>query len=160
MTPRLVARFEAKVTKGDACWLWQARLDKKGYGRFSVGGRQGGMRLAHRVSWEFNRGEIPAGLCVLHKCDNPRCVNPDHLFLGTQLENIADCQGKGRDRRGEFPSQAGTANSQAKLTEAEVREIRGLRGKLSQRGIAKRFGVNQATIGKILTGKRWQEVKP
>lgn len=85
-------RFWAKVEKGPDCWEWKA-FRNKGYGKFTYNGR---MYLAHRLSWILTNGPIPDGLGVLHSCDNPPCVNPDHLFLGTQLDNMRDASNKGR----------------------------------------------------------------
>lgn len=88
-------RFERYVAKQpNGCWLWTASLDKKGYGKATVNG--GGWKLAHRVAWELYRGEIPDGLCACHACDTPACVNPEHLFIGTQQDNVDDMARKGR----------------------------------------------------------------
>lgn len=96
----LADRFWSKVKKTDTCWLWQAQLNNKGYGRFffysKVGGRTSCGEYAHRVSWLMTHGDIPDGLRVLHVCDVPNCVRPDHLFLGTQEDNMRDCSRKGR----------------------------------------------------------------
>ena len=91
----IIERFWPKVRKadGDGCWEWQASRMPKGYGRLGISGV---MVLAHRVSYELNIGPIQAGLFVLHKCDNPSCVRPDHLFLGTQADNVHDAKAKGR----------------------------------------------------------------
>lgn len=101
----LAARFWSKVDKdgpvhpllGTSCWLWRASVNPhNGYGRIHVGGKFGTVLLAHRVAFVLSRGEIPAGLRVLHRCDNPRCCNPDHFMLGTQLDNVHDAIRKGR----------------------------------------------------------------
>jgi len=82
------------------CWLWDGYLDGRGYGRLGKGGRSGGLIGAHRFSWELCNGSIPEGLSVLHKCDIPICVNPEHLFIGTQQDNIDDMIKKGRHLEG------------------------------------------------------------
>lgn len=89
-------RFWAKVRLSDGCWEWTASLSSQGYGMLKVGGKHGAAMRAHRLSWLLHHGEIPAGQCVLHHCDNRLCVRPDHLFLGSQLDNIADRDKKGR----------------------------------------------------------------
>lgn len=89
-------RFWSKVLKGtdQECWLWNASRIKDGYGKFSVSGVY---QQSHRISWQLTNGPIPDGLCVLHRCDNPPCVNPNHLFLGTNLDNVRDMFAKGRN---------------------------------------------------------------
>jgi hypothetical protein len=92
-------RFWANVQKGDGCWEWQASCLRSGYGQFRVNGRN---RPTHQVAWELSNGPIPKdparrrSVCVLHKCDNRRCVNPEHLFLGSHADNVRDCVSKGR----------------------------------------------------------------
>lgn len=87
-------RFWARVSVGNGCWLWDANVTKKGYPNLWLEGRQ--HVYAHRFSYALHVGPIPDGMSVLHKCDTPSCVNPAHLFLGTQLENVRDCRDKGR----------------------------------------------------------------
>lgn len=86
-------RFIAKIEKTQSCWLWTGPLSQSGYGRASRGTKK---VRAHRASYELFVGPIPEGMCVLHKCDIPRCVNPDHLFIGTHLDNMRDMESKGR----------------------------------------------------------------
>ena len=143
----LELRFWEKVRKTETCWLWTGALNG-GYGWIGTGiGTSSG--LAHRISWELANGRPPIGVNVCHRCDNPLCVRPDHLFLGDQYANMADRQAKRRGAHGD------TASS-VKLTAAQVREIRTLaaRGDLSQREIGVRFGVRQNTVSRILSGKR------
>lgn len=131
------------------CWLFLGVL-VRGYGRVRVGT---GVIGAHRFMWERANGSIPDGLCVLHRCDVPACVNPDHLWLGTNADNMADCVAKGRQARGE-------RHGRSKLTEADVRAIRAAvaRGEFHGR-IAARFGVGNQLVSRIATGRSWAHVK-
>jgi hypothetical protein len=139
-----------KVDGATGCWNWTAGKDKNGYGQFSPYRRQN-MR-AHRASYELHREPIPEGLCVCHRCDNPSCINPDHLFLGTNAENTADRQAKGRQRYA-----IGSACGRAKLTEEEVSVILAAEG-VTHRKLADRFGVTQSTISEIRSRKIWTHV--
>lgn len=158
MKKALESRFWAKVEPAQCvhlgfeapCWVWVGSHIPEGYGALWVDGQQLG---AHRVSWELHRGEIPKGLCVLHKCDNRSCVNPDHLFLGTKLDNIRDAKEKGRNARG-------ASHGSAKLTDDDVVSIRRRRAAgESGKKLAAAFGVSDTMIYKIASHKAWQHVK-
>lgn len=99
-------RFFEKVKKSDGCWEWLAKKNNKGYGMFSAERGRGKFKTAHRVSYELARGKIPSGQWVLHHCDNPACVNPDHLFLGDNIANVRDMHNKGRGWGGIGPETA------------------------------------------------------
>lgn len=143
-------RFWQKVIKGDGCWEWQGCKQSHGYGQIRIDHKS---KLSHRVSWEMVNGPIPDGLHVLHKCDNPACVRPDHLFLGTHEENMEDRKRKGRTTCGE-------QYEHAKLTTADVIEIRQLYiSGLTQRELSERFGVNRRHISRIVNRQRWSQVK-
>jgi hypothetical protein len=150
MTP-LEQRFWAKVNKTDTCWLWTAGLSAYRYGNFSTPEHPKGVK-AHRFSWELHYGSIPEGLFVLHKCDVGICVRPDHLFLGTQADNVHDCEEKGRayHRRGQD-------NGRAILSEEEVLEIKskltGEWGEIAE--LAREYEVNYQIIYQIKTGRTW-----
>ena len=147
--------FWAKVDKSGECWLWTAGRFTSGYGQFNQ--RAGGPKLslaAHRVAWQLASGEIPEGLCVLHKCDNRLCVNPAHLFLGTKRDNTADMIKKGRKN-----TAVGNQKPNSRLTPCGVALARQMRRcGVSGREIAKRFGVGPTTIRRILSGLSWKHV--
>ena len=137
-----------KRTKS-GCILWTGYTNPWGYGRVRFHGR---MLRTHQVAWELTKDPIPFDLCVLHKCDNPPCVNPDHLFLGTQADNVADRERKGRTACGErMPN--------AKLSSDAVREIHSASKKGSSRvSLARRFGVSPQRISEVALGKAWRHV--
>jgi hypothetical protein len=164
------ADFWARVDRSggpDACWPWTASCQRVGlaYGLFNWRDKT---RRAHRLAYAFVHGPIPDGLCVLHRCDNPPCCNPAHLFLGTHADNNRDMIAKGRAKfwpgahGGTNPPPAprfGEANSTSKLTEAAVREIRAANDAgESARGIARRLGVAATTVRDVLSGKNWRHV--
>lgn len=134
------------------CWPWTGFRQPKGYGRLSWNGHG---RAAHRLAWELTHGPIPDGLHACHTCDNPPCCNPTHLFLGTIADNNGDALAKGRRI---VPLKRGSTNGQARLTEAQVGEIRSLRGVVPQRALAARFGVSDATVCRAQTGVNWSHV--
>lgn len=135
----------------DDCWPWIGSQNGRGYGRLNF---EGYYDQAHRASWRIHCGEIPVGQNVLHSCDNTLCVNPKHLFLGTQQDNVDDCIAKGRFRAGTNQSYAN-----AILTEDNVREIRRLLEEgHKQKDVAEWFGVVRQTITNINNGTRWSHV--
>jgi hypothetical protein len=144
--------FEDRVLPSNiGCWSWAGSHNRKGYGCCRVGGRGAKSILAHRLSWRLNMGEIPEGLFVLHKCDNPGCVRPDHLFLGTNIDNIKDRIMKGR--RG---SQAhkGKPSPRRRISEAQVIEIKEMfeRGETpADLGIY--FNISREHAWRIATGR-------
>lgn len=145
-------RFFSKVRITPGCWLWQAS-GTRGYGVFGIDAKT--TRLAHRVSWEIHNGPVPDDLWVLHRCDTPACVNPDHLWLGTHEDNMQDMAAKRRGRGG-HPS--GLRAYHAKLGADEVREIRRLRDAgVRQREVAAQFGVHRSTVQDITTGKTYAD---
>jgi len=144
----LLERFWRHVSVGDGCWEWQGALYDGGYGLFTLEGRN---RRANRIAWELTFGSIPKGLLVCHKCDNPSCVRPGHLFLGTNAENMADKVQKGRSRW-----HSGESNGMAKLTPERVQAIReGSEQGLSYRALARMHGVHYSTVGEIVRGEIW-----
>lgn len=153
-------RFWAKVNKDGptvrpelgACWEWTGATTSAGYG---VHWQRGKNAPAHRASWEFANGQIPTGKEVCHRCDNPPCVNPDHLFLGTHAENMLDCVAKGRGAHGDS---RGDGNGRAKLTEEQVREMRSLGTTMRVAELTERYGVSDSQVRAILRGERWRHV--
>lgn len=151
-TTKDIERFHSKINythNPDECWEW-ARYKKRRYGSLKVG-RKG--VLAHRMAWELANGEIPDGMKVLHKCDNPPCCNPNHLFLGTQLDNIKD-----RDTKGRQVAPKGEQNGNCVLSDEQVAEIR-RRYEYGSRtngtvALAREFGASQPQISNIVLNKQ------
>lgn len=135
-----VPAFFELVKKTDACWLWLGPTNQDGYGFYST-------RAAHRVSHEIANGPIPQGMSVLHRCDNPPCVNPAHLFLGTQADNVADCVSKGRRATKLVPEVVAVIRRRCADGER-------------QRAVAREFGVSDATVSLIVNRKTWEYAAP
>lgn len=176
------ARFALKYqlpSNNNDCWVWTGCRNHRGYGQFYFRGRA---RVSHRVAWILNFGEIPEGMSICHHCDNPPCVNPDHLFLGTMADNMSDKMTKGRLAKGptsgahthpdrvsrgtkhssvmKVAAARGEKQHMAKLTSELVLEIRKLleTSGLSQREIAEQYDVTKGTISAIHVRKNWKHI--
>lgn len=148
--------FWLNVSKGDgpdACWVWVGRRDGRGYGGLSVHGLEW---KAHRFAYAHLVGPIPEGLHICHHCDNPACVRPSHLFLGTQTDNMQDAIAKGRFVMPRSP--IGVNHHNARLNDEQVRAIMRLSRTTSQRQLGRMFNVDKSTIVDILIGKTWRHV--
>lgn len=141
----ILERLWTKVDKSGECWNWTGRTHRFGYGEITFNGEKQG---THRVAWVLANGPIPTGLSVLHRCDNPRCVRPDHLFLGTQTDNQRDMREKGRHIKG-------SRHPHARLTETEAIEIQRSAG-VSALALARKYGVSKVTVRNIQLGRRWK----
>lgn len=168
--PSLTERFLARMPSGEGCWEWPGARNGDGYGTLRSGPR-GAVRqhMAHRVSWEVHFGPIPDGMLVCHHCDNPPCIRPDHLFLGTEAMNNRDRDRKGRHRvlvGDEHPQRQdpslvfrGERHWKARLTEDDVRAIRARRAAGETLGsLSQAFGVNEAQISAICHRRQWKHV--
>lgn len=142
----MLNRFLDKVSPEPncGCWLWTAASDEAGYGHFGIA--RSTSAKAHRISYKLFVGEIPDGLIVCHKCDIPSCVNPDHLFLGTGKDNAFDRDAKGRNAFGE-------RNGKAKITAEIAVDI--ANSDISERAIARHFGISRGTVNAIRSGRTW-----
>ncbi len=143
---RLLAHIEPDPNSG--CWLWSRAENGMGYGVIRIDHKN---HLTHRLSWTLHRGSIPPRLCVLHRCDTPACCNPDHLFLGTKSDNMADMIAKKRDRKA-----LGEKASKAKLTAVDVLAIRA--SDEWPRFLAARYGVSRHSIWLIQARRSWRHI--
>lgn len=153
-TAKDVARFWSKVTKTDNpddCWNWTGFLDKGGYGHIHINRK---VVTAHRTAFVITFGVVPDGLHILHRCDNRRCCNPSHLFLGTNANNVKDRDVKGRNRVG-----YGERCARSKLTYAQVAEIKykHMHEGIGSTTLGREYGVNKSTILRIVSEKTWRK---
>lgn len=149
----LLKEMLKNIPEGNACLDWPRGTTTWGYGRFRIGGKNHQDFQVHRVAYELAIGPIPDGMCVCHRCDRRICFRPDHLWLGTYAENIHDCIAKKRFNH------AGASNSKARLTEAQILEIRALgRQGLTSRQIAEIYGVAYSGISRICSYRGWKTV--
>lgn len=140
-----------RVDKETGCQEWIAALNSDGYGKFGI---DGSWVLAHRFSWTLVYGSIPCGMLILHKCNNPKCVNPSHLYVGTDADNARDML------EADPYCRSGEANNRAKLSNSNVIEIRRLLSEgVMQKDIAPIFGVHSGSISKIANGKIWNHIQ-
>jgi len=158
------SRFENKIEKVDTvqeidglCWEWTCMTHDYGYGRFSIDGK---WFLAHRISWRLYEGNIPDEKYVLHKCHNEKCVNPDHLYIGTQKDNVEDAvnQGNFEDRKNGDVS--GEINGQSKLSADDVRQIRRKYEETEKTyyDLSNEYGISFGCVGKIVRRERWEHI--
>jgi hypothetical protein len=147
-------RFVSKKSESE-CWEWEGQRLSSGYGRISLGAKELGSDGAHRVSWRMhNKAEIPQGWHVMHKCDNPSCVNPNHLTIGTAKQNTQDMIAKGRKRT---VAPKGEGNGKSLLNEEQVRTIRA--SKLSHAALARELGVSPNCVRGVRTGRTWTHIQ-
>ena len=151
-------RFWQYVRKTKTCWIWTGATNHWGYGMINLGGRHGRVERAHRLSWQMHRGPIPSGLFVCHSCDNPACIRPDHLFIGTALDNNRDMHRKGHYDRVKRPK--GEQHGNAVLTEKTVLRMRREYASehLPLRVYAQRYGISIATTHKIIKREAWKHI--
>ena len=151
LTLSSLLRFHASYRRGapEECWPWLLECREKGYGRFYVVTTPKRRTQAHRLAYALANGPFDWSLHVLHRCDNPRCVNPGHLFLGTNCDNIADALAKGRGSRAVL----------RKLDNTQVREIRARRASGQRvRDLAREYGMSSSAISRICLRKRWKDI--
>jgi len=157
---KTIERFIKKLSLDydTGCWNWTGYLNG-GYGAFCIGGpiRTNRVRKAHRVAWEIYNGEIPDGMCVCHHCDNPKCCNPNHLWLGTHKQNMEDMKSKGRLKYN--PAKSGELHHNNKFAEMDITSMREMYAKgYTQDEIATIFNTSQPVVSAIVNHKRWKHL--
>lgn len=138
-----------KPGAADACWPWAGTVDANGYGVIADDNRR--QLRAHRIAYERVNGAVSESRYVCHSCDNPSCVNPNHLWLGSAADN-------NEDKRAKLRHSHGASHGMAKISENDVRDIRGLYPQMSQQAIADRYGLHQTTVSDIIRGKIWTHI--
>lgn len=151
----LEQRFFSKIDRTETCWIWIGNKRPNGYGTIQEGGKGSSTLSAHRLSYKIHKGDIPEGLVIMHSCDNPSCVNPDHLSVGTYKENTADMIAKGRKLT---VAPLGTSNGKAKLNDELVRYIRQNLHK-SHASLARELNLSTNCIRGVKIGRTWSHVK-
>lgn len=146
-TGRLILKRVIDYATG--CWVWTGGKNSEGYGRIKFNGK---LLLTHRLSYQDSVGPIPEGQYVLHRCDNRSCFNPDHLYIGTQIDNMQD-----RRRKGRYRPYFGIEQSQAKLTDEQVRMIRA--DQRTYREIAQAYGIHFSNVGRVKRRENWAHVR-
>jgi len=154
---RIMSRVSVSIPQEGGCHEWQGALTYNGYGRIGVNGK---VQRVHRVAYELAHGPIPQGIVVCHRCDNPRCCNPDHLFLGTTQENVEDKMSKGRHKAFTSDQVIGEKNPRALLTAADVTKIRQryARSNVTLKQLANEYGVHFDTISKAINRTTWSHL--
>ena len=144
-------RLWNRTDRSNGCWIWLGAKVTDGYGEIMVNGKQ---IRTHRLAWELTNGSIPKGMCVCHRCDNPSCINPKHLFLGTNNDNIQDRIKKGR-RGG---PKGGENYISSKLKSFQIKEIRMLKGEMSERKIAEEYHIGKSQVHRIVSKQCWKSL--
>lgn len=149
-------RLNTYIKRIESCWVWTGYKNQHGYGRIT--NDEGKQVRAHRYLYETFKGKIPKGMCVLHTCDNRACVNPEHLFLGDRKDNADDMTNKGRNGYKTF---YGQSHHNSKLTKEQVVEMRNLweKGGVYQSQLAKKYGVTQQVVSKVVNFKAWKTLE-
>jgi hypothetical protein len=148
MKKQIIERLIEKCDVTDGCWTWKGAVNASGYGTITIDGKT---QVASRMAYRYFVSDIYEGMNVCHHCDNPLCIRPSHLFLGTQQDNMIDRNSKGR-----APNMSGSKHPRSKLTDEQVNEI--LTSPARQTDLAKKYGVSQATISLLISRRTWKHI--